>query len=71
MPTYRFISMCTISLSTVVEAATEKEAREIAEGREPQTLSSSHYDSSDTAEEWTHSGELDGTPFKIELQDTD
>lgn len=71
MPKYRFISMCTISLSTVVEAATEQEALEIAKGRTPQSLPASHYDVADNTDEWTHSGELDGTPFDIELQDVD
>lgn len=56
--------MCTISVHTDVEANSKREAVRLANGRDLMALC--HQCSEGTvSEEWTTSGELDGTPFDL------
>lgn len=65
MKTYRVTATVTISVSTLVEAYSEREAKDIAYSR---PLCSLPYCSEDDTEVWIHSGELDGTPDKLTVE---
>lgn len=59
---YRVNAICTISLSTIVEASSPEEAEEIAKTRTVETLPSrTKFDDTIDAH-FCHSGELDGEP---------
>lgn len=66
--TYRVVAMCTISVHTDVEATSKREAVKLARGRSMMSLchqcsgGSSH-------DEWSTSGELDGTPFDLTAEE--
>lgn len=60
---YRVNAVCTISLSTVVEASSPEEAIRIAEGRSIETITTK----GDDAEEWVTSSEIDGVPTDLSV----
>lgn len=62
---YRVVAEMTISVSTVVEATSEKEAIEIAQDRYPESLDTQ----GDDTVEWCTSGELDGTPKNFTVEE--
>jgi len=65
MITYRLRGRVTISVSTVVAAASEAEAIAIAESR---GLESIHPQGNECGE-WTTSGELDGSVENVEIEE--
>lgn len=66
MKRYTVTAIVGISVSTVVEAESEEEALEIAEGRPMQHLPAN--DSANHETEWCHSGELDGRPVELMVE---
>ncbi len=69
MKKYRLSAQVTISLSTIVEAESEEQAIEIADGR-PMCSLPSHEHSGDSEDEvWVHSGEIDGTACHITVEE--
>lgn len=71
MPKFNVLAEVTISVFTEVEAATAKEAMEIAEGRELPSLCYQCGGSDRAGEEWATSGELDGSPVKMRAEEAD
>ena len=66
MPKYLVTAEVKISLSTEVEAPTQEAARRIANERDLCSLS----EPQETADEvWVHSGELDGTPYLLTVEE--
>lgn len=69
MKTYKVSAVVTISIQTEVEAESEKEALEVADGRpmcglmDPERLGQS------INEYWFHSGEIDGAACKLHIED--
>lgn len=68
MKIYRVVSMCTISVHTDVEANSKREAVRIARDRSMMSLCH-QCSSGNTSEEWTTSGELDGTPYDLTAEE--
>lgn len=68
MKTFKFCAVVSISISTDVEAETEAEARAIAEDRAMVSLCH-QCATGNISEEWVTSGELDGEPRRIQLED--
>jgi hypothetical protein len=69
MPKYIVSGEMTISVSVIVEAADPKEAKNLARQASVRTLCAS---CSNTHEgEWSTSGELDGVPSIIDVQEDD
>ncbi len=68
MSKFRLTALVTISMSTVVEADSPEAAKEIAEARGLCSLGDPkrHGYSEDTS--WVHSGEIDGTLEKVEVE---
>lgn len=64
MKKYRLSAEVTISLSTIVAASTEQEALDIARGRELAQIT----DYGEQSRVWVTSGELDGTPMDITVE---
>lgn len=65
MKRYRVVGLLTISVSTVVEAATKKKALELA--MDTPLMSFCHQCASgDDTTEWVTSGELDAEPRELE-----
>ena len=71
MPKFRVVGLVTISMSTLVEAATEAEAIEIANDRTIMSLCHQCASGEDDDQEWVTSGELDGTPHDLVAEDQD
>lgn len=69
MSKYTFGALVTISVSTTVEADSEEEALDIAEGRDMQGLC--HYCARSKGDFWSTSGELDGTAVDISLDEVE
>ncbi len=67
MKRYSVISLVTISLHTYVDAENENDALDKACERDVQSLVGEWGSGADPTEEWCHSGEIDGTPFDIEI----
>ena len=72
MTKYHVTAMCTISVTTDVEAESEEEALEIAIDRGMQDLcyqcSGGQWSSLDASREWVTSGEIDGKPFNLMIE---
>ncbi len=71
MPKFRVVGLVTISMSTLVEADTEKEAVEEAKQRQIMSLCHQCASGDDDGYEWVTSGELDGEPFDIVVENAD
>jgi hypothetical protein len=67
--TYRVSGMVTISVYTIVEASSEDEAREIAAERGMCRVDDPERHGEDATEVWFHSGELDGVPEVVGIED--
>jgi len=65
MPKFHINAQVTISIHTIVEAATKEEALAIAANREIQSLP----DHRGLHDVWCHSGELDGEPQEMAVDD--
>ena len=65
MPKFALVADVTISVHTVVEADTLEEAKSIAEARSLARVK----DDSDADAVWSTSGELDGTPENIRVEE--
>lgn len=68
---YRVSGTITISVFTDVEAASEQEARDIAEGRGVVGLCWQCCGNRTAGEEWVTSGELDGDPEAEDVEEID
>jgi hypothetical protein len=67
---YRVCAQVTISIYTDVEAGSRKEALEIAAGRDMAAIHHAVYDTAAiAAAEWVTSGELDGEPCDLRIED--
>lgn len=64
MPRYRVSGVMTISISTLIEASTEKEAVEFAAEQPVMSLCHQCASGEDT-KEWVTMGELDGEPDEL------
>jgi hypothetical protein len=67
---YRVVAMCTISVHTDVEADSPAQALLLALDR-PLTTIWENTDEATVLQEWVTSGELDGTPFNLEVGEAD
>jgi hypothetical protein len=65
---YRFKAVVTISISTVVEAESEEQAKEIAMDRPMCNLGEPRRHGCTDEDSWVHSGEIDGEPQEIEVE---
>lgn len=65
MPKFTFTAEVTITVFTVVDASTEDAARSLLEERDITRIK----DDGDAAKVWRTSGELDGTPVNIRLEE--
>lgn len=68
MPTYRVSAAVTISVWTDVEAASEEQAKAIAEERPMQGLCRHCADGRGAKTMWRTSGELDGSPHDLKAE---
>jgi hypothetical protein len=67
---YRVGAQVTISIYTDVEASSREEALEIAAGRDMAAIHHATHDTSAiAAKEWVTSGELDGEPRELRVED--
>ena len=64
---YRVTATMTISVHVDVEAESPEQAKEIAEELPPMTLC--HQCASSKGEQWSTSGELDGQPENLEVEE--
>lgn len=69
MKRYTVNATVTISIYTEVEAESEEEALELAEGREMCSLVPPSRMGSRSDEVWCHCGELDGTPQDLRVEE--
>lgn len=67
MKKFTVSALVTISLHTVVEADNEEEAIKIAEDRQLCSLMDCDRMGESVEEVWFHSGELDGIPHEIKV----
>jgi muconolactone delta-isomerase len=65
MPKFTFAAEMTITVFTMVEAASEEAARTLLEERDLTRIK----DEGDAAKVWRTSGELDGTPVNVRLEE--
>ena len=70
MTRYRVVAMCTISVHTDVETDSIAQALLLALDR-PMTTIWENTDEATVLQEWVTSGELDGTPFNLEVGEAD
>lgn len=69
MPNYTVVGLLTISVHTRVEANSPEEAIEIARGRDVPGLCHQCSNSERADEEWSTSGELDGEPYDLAIEE--
>ena len=70
MTRYRVVAMCTISVHTDVETDSPAQALLLALDR-PMTTIWENTSEATVLQEWVTSGELDGTPFNLEVGEAD
>jgi hypothetical protein len=65
---YRVMAECTISVETIVEASSPEKARDLAHERTMMSLCHS-CSSGSPEEEWVTTGELDGEPMNLKVEE--
>lgn len=71
MKRYIVTAEVTISMHTIVEAESDEEARSIAEGRSNKHLCHQCAGDDNASEEWCTSGELDGSPERLRVEEAE